>query len=119
MILFLGKADNIVASILFECDTKESKKMLKTISEEAKQALKDHIKFYSSAELKIISPMVIEDGKILNNGVLKKCDPHVKESLEKSLECKNGVGYLAFGPKVSFNNNNNKKFLRGYYQKYS
>lgn len=97
----LGKDDNIVGSILFECDsdTKESKKLIKKISEEANQALKDHIKFYSSAELKIISPIVFQDGKIINNALLKKCDPHVKENLEKSLDCKNGVGYLAFGPK--------------------
>jgi len=97
----LGKGDNIVGSILFEydCDTKESKKLIKKISEEGNQALKDHIKFYSSAELKIISPIVFQDGKIINNALLKKCDPHVKENLEKSLDCKNGVGYLAFGPK--------------------
>jgi len=97
----LGKDDNIVGSILFEydCDTKESKKLIKKISEEGNQALKDHIKFYSSAELKIISPIVFQDGKIINNALLKKCDPHVKENLEKSLDCKNGVGYLAFGPK--------------------
>jgi aspartyl-tRNA synthetase len=97
----LGKDDNIVGSILFEggCDTKESKKLIKKISEEANQALKDHIKFYSSAELKIIPPIVFQDGKIINNALLKKCDPHVKENLEKSLDCKNGVGYLAFGPK--------------------
>eukprot|EP00088_Acartia_fossae_P029042 TRINITY_DN2983_c0_g1_i5.p1 TRINITY_DN2983_c0_g1~~TRINITY_DN2983_c0_g1_i5.p1 ORF type:complete len:660 (-),score=122.70 TRINITY_DN2983_c0_g1_i5:187-2166(-) len=96
----LGGNENIAAMITFEADDSQNpNKIIKTVDKESKKSLKDHLSFYSSSTLKIMSPVVIQNGQIVNNGVLKKCSEEVRINIEKELRCKDGIGFLAFGPK--------------------
>jgi len=94
----LGTNKNIAGLIMFESNDKNNSKLVKKVGEESKKSLKDHTEYYASAELKIISPVVVKDGQIVNNAVLKKCAPAVKEALEAKLGCADGIGFLVFGP---------------------
>jgi len=94
----LGKEENIAALVMFDSTNKDNRQILKTIENESKNALKVHIDYYTNSPLKIISPVIIESGKIVKNGLLKKCDPLVKSNLESSLDIQNGIGFLVFGP---------------------
>lgn len=94
----LGTNENIAGIVIFESNDKDNHKYLKNAADESKKSLKDHTEYYSSAELKIVSPVVVKDGQIINNAVLKKCAPAVKEALEAKLDCREGIGFLVFGP---------------------
>ena len=49
-----------------------------------------------------INTKILADVQIVNNAVLKKCAPAVKEALEAKLGCADGIGFLVFGPQVIF-----------------
>ena len=50
---------------MFESNNKNNSKLVKKVGEESKKSLKDHTEYYSSAELKIISPVVVKDGQAI------------------------------------------------------
>jgi len=94
----LGREDNIAAMVMFDSTNKDNRKILNAVENESRKALKVHIDYFSNSPLKMISPLIVESGKIVKNGLLKKCDPVVKSNLESSLHLQNGIGFLVFGP---------------------
>ena len=70
----------MAAYVVFDTDNPNKKKLIKDIEAESKMNLKHHLESFPSADLKIISPLIVEKGEV-GNSVLKKCSAEVVAKL--------------------------------------
>jgi len=94
----IGNNNNMAAYVVFDTDNQNKKKLIKDIEAESKMNLKHHLESFPSADLKIISPLIVEKGEV-GNSVLKKCSAEVVAKLSSKIGLESGAGFLVFGPK--------------------
>lgn len=70
---------------MFETDRTDSKKLVKSVEATARDQLKQVFTDFAAADLKIISPLLVDTRGQVVNGVLNKCRKEVAKQLESKV----------------------------------